>query len=80
MENLRWDFGYTKKRTQDGIVHQDCEQTRGSQLDLLLWAWRSFIESSKLPVPTQALLVLGDAWEAAREQQPRAAATIPAQL
>lgn len=33
-----------------------------------------------LLVPTQALLVLVDAREAAREQQPRAAGTIPAQL
>lgn len=45
MEKLVWDFGYTKKRAQDGIVHQDCE--RGSQLELLLWGCRFCMASSE---------------------------------
>lgn len=59
MEKLGWDFAYTKKRAQDGIVHQDCE--RGSQLELLLWGCRFCMASSELLVPTQALLVSVDA-------------------
>lgn len=48
-----WDRTLATPIKEHRIVHQDCEQTRGSHPDLLLWGWRFCMGSSNSLCPPE---------------------------